>query len=260
MELSLKSRRALVLGASQGIGAAAACELAALGASVVMVARREDVLRERVKQLPNVGQNHSYLICDVSDREQLKKQVLGALGEGAFSVLINNTGGPAGGPILEAKEEAFSETFAKHVLVNSMLAQCLVPGMKAQGYGRIINVISTSVKIPIPNLGVSNTVRAAVANWAKTLSQEVAPFGITVNNVLPGMTRTERLDAIIENNMKSTQRTRQQVEDDMRKSIPAGRFGSSEEIAAAIAFLATPAAAYINGVSLAVDGGRTGCH
>lgn len=261
MELSLKGKNALVLGASQGIGAASAFELSLLGARVVLVARNEEKLKEKVSALANPQAGHSYIVCDVKEREKLNQLIENELSKkGTFHIFVNNTGGPQGGPLLEATEAQFLETFENHVLVGSNIVRRLAPGMREAKYGRIINIISTSVKIPIHNLGVSNTIRAAVANWAKTLSVELAPSGITVNNILPGMTKTERLTNIIHGTMQRSGKTNVEVEDDMKKTIPAGRFGEPQEVAAAVAFLASPAAAYINGVSLAVDGGRTGCH
>ena len=132
-------------------------------------------------------------------------------------------------------------------------------GMKQAGYGRIINIISTSVKQPLKGLGVSNTIRAAVANWAKTLSLELAPFGITVNNVLPGATKTQRLSSLIEAKSVKTGHSIESLEQEMKAEIPMARFAEPAEVAAAVAFLASPAAAYISGINVPVDGGRTGC-
>jgi 3-oxoacyl-[acyl-carrier protein] reductase len=176
---------------------------------------------------------------------------------GRFQILLNNAGGPPGGPLLEAETPALLRAFTNHLLCNQVLAQLLVPGMKESGYGRIINIVSTSIRQPIRGLGVSNTVRAAVASWAKTLSSELAPFGITVNNLLPGATRTDRLLQIIRDRARAAGKTEEEIEDEMRREIPAGRFAEPEEIAAAAAFLSLPAAGYITGISLAVDGGRT---
>lgn len=260
MELSLSGKTALVCGASQGIGAATAKELAALGARVILLARNAEKLETVKSSLANPHLQHQTIAVDIAQRVELTKHIKNAISAfGPITILINNTGGPAAGPVTEATEQDFLATFEKHVLVNSLLAQLLLPGMKEQKYGRILNVISTSVKVPIPGLGVSNTIRAAVANWAKTLSQEVASFGITVNSVLPGMTKTERLESLIQGTSQKQQKAREDVEKSMLATIPAGRFAEASEVAAAIAFLATPAAAYINGVALAVDGGRTGC-
>jgi 3-oxoacyl-[acyl-carrier protein] reductase len=170
--------------------------------------------------------------------------------------LVNNTGGPPPGAIVEADAEAFLAAFRAHLLNNQLLAQTVLPGMKDAGYGRIVNIVSTSVREPIAGLGVSNTTRAAVAGWAKTLAGEVARFGITVNNVLPGYTKTQRLDGVIAARTKASGKTADEVSREMIGQIPAGRFGEPWEVAAAIGFLASPAGGYITGVSLPVDGGR----
>lgn len=260
MNLSLTGKRALVGGSSQGIGKASAIELSKLGASVVLMARNESTLKSTLLELDySFDQKHSYIIADFSNPESLKNSVeLEIIKNGAFDILINNTGGPAAGPILNAKTDEFLMAFNNHLICNHILAQAIIPNMKEKGFGRIVNVISTSVKVPLKGLGVSNTIRAAVANWSKTLSIELAPFGITVNNVLPGATKTDRLTSIIDNKANKLNIDKNHVEQEMLAEIPAGRFGLAEEIAAAIAFLATPAAAYINGINIPVDGGRTG--
>jgi 3-oxoacyl-[acyl-carrier protein] reductase len=261
MNLDLTGKHALVCGSTQGIGKAAAMELAALGATVTLLARNEPRLKNALADLPNPSgtAKHEYLVADFSDPAQLKQVIESYLRkEKVMHILVNNTGGPPGGPITEAKTEEFTAAFSNHLLCNHILVQAVLPGMKVEKTGRIINVISTSVKIPLRNLGVSNTIRAAVASWAKTLSVEVAPFGITVNNVLPGATATQRLDSILTNKTQKAGISREEAEREMLHEIPAGRFAAPEEVAAAIAFLATPAAAYINGINLPVDGGRTG--
>jgi 3-oxoacyl-[acyl-carrier protein] reductase len=171
--------------------------------------------------------------------------------------LVNNTGGPPGGTALEATPEQYEQAFNNHVLCNQLLVQAVVPHMERQKYGRIINIISTSVKQPIAGLGVSNTIRAAVANWAKTLAAELGPRGITVNNVLPGMTDTARLRWLIGARAEKTGESVEAVEKIMKAEIPLRRFATASEIAAAVAFLACPAASYINGINIPVDGGRT---
>ena len=261
MDLNLSGKNALVGGSSQGIGRASAMELAALGANVTLLARNEGALKEVMATLPtSLGQKHNILVADYAQPQELKARIHELLQTiPAFHILVNNTGGPAPGPAHLATEEQFLLAFNQHLICNHILVQALIPGMKDAGYGRIINVISTSVKQPIPNLGVSNTIRAAVANWSKTLSLELAPFGITVNNVLPGATYTGRLQAIISNNAEKKQQSLDDAQAHMEKEIPMGRFASPEETANAIAFLASPAAAYITGINLPVDGGRTAC-
>lgn len=259
MNLNLADKTALVCGSTQGIGRAAAQELALLGARVIVLARNEDLLKQVVKELPGTAA-HTYLVADFTQPKTVETVVRDFVNAGnPIHILVNNTGGPPGGPITAATIEAFQNAFQQHLLCNHLLVQSVLDGMKQAKYGRIINVISTSVKQPLKGLGVSNTIRAAVANWSKTLSVEVAPFGITVNNVLPGATSTGRLTSILENKSKQGGRTYEAMEQEMLHEIPAGRFGTPDELGSAIAFLASPAAGYINGINLPVDGGRTSC-
>ncbi|MFN0202151.1 MAG: SDR family oxidoreductase [Bacteroidia bacterium] len=261
MNLSLHNKNALVCGSTQGIGKATALALAELGANVTLLARNEAKLQATLAELStSQGQTHSYLVADFSQPDSLVAVLAPYQSqEKQIHILVNNTGGPAGGAIASAKIEEFQNTFSQHLICNHLLAQAVLEGMKSAGYGRIINVISTSVKQPLNGLGVSNTIRAAVANWSKTLANEVAKFGITVNNVLPGATETERLQSIIHNKAVKAASDDAKISEGMKAEIPAGRFGKPEEIANAIAFLASPAAAYVCGINLPVDGGRTGC-
>lgn len=258
MNLTLLHKNALVCGSSKGIGKAIAIELALLGANVTLVARTGEKLVEVKDQLDrSQGQKHDFLVANFTDSADLKKKVKGLVSVKPIHILINNTGGPAAGPITAAKTDEFTAAFHNHLICNHLLTQLVLPGMKVEGYGRIINVISTSVKQPLPGLGVSNTVRAAVANWAKTLANELGPFGITVNNVLPGATDTDRLQEIIRNSAVKSGQTEEAVAQQMKAGIPLGRFADPAEIAAAAAFLASPSAAYVSGINLPVDGGRT---
>ena len=257
MDLDLSGKHALVCGASEGIGRAAAHELALLGASVTVLARRAEALQAVVDALPaRNGQRHGRITADVSQTNALADKVGALAAERRIDILVNNTGGPPGGPVASATADAFLQAFTRHLLANQVLAQAVLPGMQAMGWGRIVNVVSTSVREPIQGLGVSNTTRGAVAAWAKTLSREVASQGITVNNVLPGFTETGRIAQIVGDRARNTGKSEQQVADGMKATVPAARFARPEEVAAAIAFLCSPAAGYINGVSLAVDGGR----
>ena len=252
----LESRTALVCGASRGIGRACARELARLGARVVVAARDAAALQEVLSGLP--GEGHRLLAADFDDTQALRQAAAGVLERvGTIHILINNSGGPASGPILAAPAAQFQAAFSRHLVASQILAQLLVPGMKRAGYGRILNIVSTSVKQPIRGLGVSNAVRAAMASWAKTLATELASDGITVNNILPGATRTDRLAEIIRERAKTSGRAEGEIEAEMIREIPAGRFARPEEIAAVAGFLAGPSAAYVTGVSLPVDGGRT---
>ena len=257
MNLNLENKTAVVCGSTQGIGKAAALEMASMGATLVLIARNEDKLRQTVAELPTpLGQKHSYIQADFSQPQALKAALEAYVNAGNTAhILVNNTGGPKGGPIREAAIDEFYDTFTQHLICNHVLVQTLYPLMKDNGYGRIINIISTSVKQPLPNLGVSNTIRGAVANWSKTLATELAPFNITVNNVLPGATNTIRLQGIAEAKSAKTNETIADIFADMASESPMGRIAEPEEVANAIAFLASPS--YINGINVPVDGGRT---
>ena len=261
MNLDLTGKTALVCGASQGLGLACATEIALLGANVIAVSRNKEKLQRAIESFDTSrGQQHRFLALDLSNTEEVKQSVSGLLQTiNTIHILVNNAGGPPPGPMIDTDPAEIEKAFRTHVISNQIMTQLVVPGMKAAGFGRVINIVSTSVKQPINGLGISNLVRAAVANWAKTLANEIAGFGITVNNVLPGSTNTQRLDSVL-----SKQATEQHInkEDFIRKTaaaIPAGRMGEPSEFGAAVAFLCSPAASYINGINLPVDGGRTGC-
>jgi 3-oxoacyl-[acyl-carrier protein] reductase len=257
MNLNLKGRTALVCGGSQGLGAAVASELALLGANLIVLARREAVLQNFVATLDQTqGQTHEWIAADAYEPDLLLSKIKDRLQKGAIEILINNTGGPAAGPLLATKVLDLEKAFQAHLSVSHLLTQALVPGMKAAGFGRIVNVLSTSVKQPIDGLGISNTVRSAVANWAKTMANELGSFGITVNNVLPGYTNTQRLQYLFANQAEKTGLLPEAILNKTVALIPAGRLGEPEEFGAAVAFLCSPAAAYINGINLPVDGGR----
>ena len=257
MNINFKNKNALICGSTAGIGKASAMELASLGATITLVARNEEKLKQVLADLPSDnGQEHNYLVADFNNPDSLKETLNKGITKN-YHILLNNTGGPKGGPIFNADLTEFTAAFSQHLLCNQVLVQAVVPGMKEENYGRIINIISTSVKQPIEGLGVSNTIRGAVANWSKTLATELGPFGITVNNVLPGATATERLDQIMVNIGKKLRKTAEEAGDYMKSIIPVRRFAQPEEIAYAVAFLASDAAGYINGINLPVDGGRT---
>jgi 3-oxoacyl-[acyl-carrier protein] reductase len=248
-------KRALVCGAGAGIGRASAIALANQGFDIVALARTRETLEQLMQALP-VGA-HSFIVADMSKPDMLISPVEAALQTGTIHVLINNTGGPPAGAIASATSAQFLSAFHQHLLAGHTLMQLLLPGMKEAGFGRIVSILSTSVKEPLKDLGVSNTMRAAVASWAKTLAAELGAFGITVNNVLPGFTETDRLQAIIESRMQKSGALQTDVEAALIKEVPAARFAKAEETAAAVAFLCSEAAGYINGVNLPVDGGRT---
>lgn len=257
MDLNLNNKNALVCGSTAGIGKATAIALANEGVRVTLVARNRDKLKEVLAQMPNSGE-HSHIVADFSNPRDLQEQVIKFIENiHGFHILVNNTGGPRSGDILNASLDEFDNAFTQHLKCNHVLAQAVIPFMKEEDYGRIINIISTSVKEPIPGLGVSNTIRGAVGNWSKTLSVELGPFGITVNNILPGFTETERLNEIIKIKANAEGTSVEDMAEIMKNYSPAKRFAKPEETANAITFLASEAAGYINGINLPVDGGRT---
>lgn len=258
MTLDLTGKNALVCGSSKGIGKAIATQLAKQGANVTLMARSADALEKVVDTLDiSMGQKHGFAVADFSKPDSLRVAIHDLLQYTSYHILINNTGGPPAGPISKATPEQFVSAYTMHLICNHTLATALLPGMKEAEYGRIINVISTSVKQPLDGLGVSNTTRGAVANWAKTLANEVGQYNITVNNVLPGATSTERLDEIIHNKANKLGKSYDEVAKTMQSAVPMKRFAKPEEVAAAACFLASPSASYINGINLPVDGGRT---
>jgi 3-oxoacyl-[acyl-carrier protein] reductase len=258
MPVDLTGLTAVVGGASGGIGREVARHLAGLGARVVLLARNADRLEAARAELVEPGR-HRILAADFADPAAVERAIASVVADEPVHILVNNTGGPAGGPITDARPDAFSATFSQHLICNHLLATAVLPGMRAAGFGRIVNIISTSVKQPLHGLGVSNTVRGAVANWSKTLANEVGPWGITVNNVLPGATDTERLSGLIAAKSERTGATPAEIRGEMAAEVPLRRIGRPEEIARAVAFLCSPAAAYISGINLPVDGGRTAC-
>ena len=260
MNLDLSGKHALVCGGSQGIGRATAIELAKLGADLTLLARSREALEAALAALPVVhaNQRHASIAVDMRDHAALRAKVEAMIAAPKpVQILINNTAGPPGGQAQNASVEEYLAAFQQHLIANQVLLQTVLPGMKASGWGRIVNVISTSVKEPIRNLGVSNTIRGAVASWAKTLAAELGQYGITVNNVLPGYTRTQRLEQILGERSKTIGKSEEEIARTMLASVPLGRFADAAEIANVIAFLASPAAAYVSGVNVPVDGGRT---
>ena len=257
MELvDLTGKRALICGASDGIGKPIATLFAELGAELILFARNKEKLEEIVNQLDiSKGQQHSYLVADFSDPEQVI-EALDKYPNPSFDILLNNTGGPLGGAITDAKPEDFLKAFNMHLINNHQLVQKLLPSMIEREYGRVINIISSSVYEPIPGLGVSNTTRGAVASWAKTMAIELGIFGITVNNILPGYIETGRLQSIVKSWAKRDGVSEEDTTKNLQSNVPLGRIGEPRELANLAAFLASPAGSYISGQSIAVDGGR----
>lgn len=259
MNLSLEGRNAVICGSTQGIGLAIAEELALLGANCTLISRKEESLKAALQKLDiALRQQHNFLVADFTKPQEVDAVIREYVQHTPVHILVNNTGGPPPGPIVDATIESFLDTFNQHLICNHLLTKAVVPSMKEAQFGRIINIISTSVKIPLKNLGVSNTIRGAVASWAKTMSLELGQFNITVNNILPGSTATGRLDGLINNIASNRKLSKEQVEEEMAMEVPMKRIGHPSEVAAVAAFLASPAASYVNGVSIPVDGGRTG--
>lgn len=260
MNFNLTNKTALVCGGSQGLGLATAKELALFGATVILASRTEAKLATALQQLDGTkGQQHQYLVIDLSMPEEAQSIVANwILKNGAIHILINNAGGPPAGPMINTAAAELEKAFLTHVISSHLLAQLLLPGMRQAGFGRIINIVSTAVKQPINGLGISNAVRAALANWAKTLANELGYGGITVNNVLPGYTHTDRLSYLFAKQAAEQSVSVADIENNIIKNIPAKRLGEPEEFGAVAAFLCTPAAGYVNGVNIPVDGGRTG--
>lgn len=258
MLITLSGKNAIVCGSTQGIGKAIAMQFAQAGANVILIARNEDSLLRTKSELSRTnGQEHHYIAADFLEPNILREKVNHFLvNSSPIQILVNNSGGPKAGNILDADTDEFLNTFKQHIICNQILVQAVVQGMKKERYGRIINIISTSVRQPIRGLGVSNTIRASVASWSKTLSSELAPFGITVNNILPGSTKTKRLYSLFEMKAKSSGKSLEEIKNEWMREIPAGRFGEPAELAYAALFLASPYASYITGVSLPVDGGK----
>jgi 3-oxoacyl-[acyl-carrier protein] reductase len=258
--ISLLNKNALIGGSTQGIGLAAAIQFSKLGASCTLMARNPTALDSAISKLDvNQGQQHSYLVADFEHTEQVLQAITQLQVQNKqIDIWVNNTGGPAPGLLHNANVTQLQEAFNMHVINSQQILQAILPWMKKNKWGRIVNVISSSVRIPVNNLGVSNTIRGAMASWAKTISNELAPFGITVNNVLPGYIFTGRIESLIDATSNRLKLSTEQVTKNMLAEIPMGRFGQPEEMAQVIAFLASNAASYITGESIRVDGGKTG--
>lgn len=244
---ALEGKHAIVCGASKGIGAATAKMLAKAGAKVTAVSRNPHALLEELE-----GDGHTVISLDLEDREAIDN-FISTIEE--CHILINNAAGPPGGPLLDNKVEDFEAPFRRHLHASHTLVRGLVPKMEAAGMGRIVNIISTSVREPIPNIGLSNTLRGAMASWAKSLSREL-PTCITINNVLPGFTDTDRLGSLASSINAKTGKSIEEIHAGWMSQVPIERLIDPLETGAAIAYLCMPIAGGIRGVSLAVDGGR----
>jgi len=241
-------RKALILGGSKGIGLETLKNFNLKGIRTVVLSRSAPEFKSDTVQ---------HINADFNDISQVKKAYK-SLSNKKFDILINNCGGPATGPGLEATQDDFLKAFQTHLFTFQEITKKVVSDMEAGG--RIINIISVTAKVPLPNMIVSNTLRGAMLNWSKTLSKELGPLGINVNNVLPGYTYTERLKEVIEKNSSAMGISSEDFEKRLIHQIPLGRFGKPEEVAAVISFLASDAASYVSGVSIPVDGGWTVCN
>ncbi|MDH5381139.1 MAG: SDR family oxidoreductase [Cyclobacteriaceae bacterium] len=259
MNLDLRGKNALIGGGSQGLGLASAIELSKLGASCTLVSRKEETLENALLNLDvSKGQTHNYLVADYSKPSEILEKVKAKLEKGyVWHILLLNSGGPASGNILDLSVSDFQQGFDMHFHTSHELSRLLIPGMKAAGYGRIVSVLSISIKQPIAELPVSNAIRSGLASWAKTLANEVGKFNITVNNVLPGYTETDRLEYLFEKRAELASTSVEKIKEVYKEQVPMKRLGKPEEFGAAVAFLCSPAASYINGINLPVDGGAT---
>ena len=259
MNINCQDKNAIVCGSTDGIGKACAVVLAQQGASITLIARNEQKLVTTLEELTTSStQKHSYIVADFSQPDRLQEKVDEYLASGkVIHILVNNTGAPNVGAPLEVKASDFIDGFNQHLICAHILSQAVVPGMKKVGYGRIINITSYSAKQPLNDMIVSNTIKGAVSSWAKTMANVLGRYGITVNNVLPGSTGTRQLFSFVKDRVEMTGKSEQEIMGDMESLIPIGRLAKPEEIGCAVAFIASPAAAYINGINLPVDGGKT---
>ncbi|MAH99058.1 MAG: short-chain dehydrogenase [Euryarchaeota archaeon] len=246
----LEGRTALVCGASKGIGRSCALMLARSGARVIACARTTSDLDSLIEEMH--GDGHTKIELDLEDIDAVRGAVSTI---GVVHILVNNAGGPPGGPLLENGIDDFAGPFARHLHASHVITQELVPIMESEGMGRIVNIISTSVREPIDNIGLSNTLRGAMASWSKSLSRELPPC-ITINNILPGFTDTDRLGSLASSISERTGKTLEDVTESWMNGVPIGRLIDPMETAVAVAWLCLPSSAGVRGVSLAVDGGR----
>lgn len=262
MQIDLIGKNAIVCGSTQGIGLAIAMQFAHSGAEVTLIARNEKKLKNTLAKLPDDhGQRHQYICADFNDYDNLESKIKEFISNNPQQdILVNNSGGPPPAMAIDSSYTDYQEAFNQHLVCSQILTQAVVPEMKNNQFGRIINIISTSVREPIPGLGVSNTIRGAVANWAKTLAFELAPYNITVNNILPGSTNTPRIEAIINKKAQEQNKAESEIRHEMETSVPMKRFASPEEPAYAATYLASDLASYITGINIPVDGGKLGCY
>jgi len=256
MKINLEGKKALVGASTQGLGKAIALQLASCGASVTLMARNEEKLKATIAELDtNFNQKHNYIVVDFYDFNDFESKTSTYFKQNTVDILVNNTNGPEAGGVFEKNTNHYQKAFDLLFKTTCHLTLLAVENMKKNNFGRIINTASLTVKEPLPNLVLSNTIRAAVAIWAKTLAKDVAPFGITVNTILTGLFDTERIQQLnkIQANTKGIS-----LEENLKlmtQEIPAGRLGKPDEFGYLVAFLASNYSSYITGTNIAIDGG-----
>ena len=259
MKLSLINKHAIVCGSTDGIGKASALLLAKQGCEITLVARNQNKLNSTLSELNKEHNQEHHSICtDFDDPSDLKNKITMHIEslDKSVDILVNNSGGPHGGPLIEAEEDEFRIAFERLLICNHIMVKSVFPGMKKNGSGRIINIISTSVKQVIPGLGVSNTIRGSVAQWGKTLALELGANGICVNNILPGYTATERLKDLAESKAHSSGVNVTDIRKQWAENTSLKRLGTPDEIANTVLFLASDESSYVSGHNFSVDGGR----
>lgn len=259
MKLSLINKHAIVCGSTDGIGKASALLLAKQGCEITLVARNQNKLNSTLSELNKEHNQEHHSICtDFDDPSDLKNKITMHIEslDKSVDILVNNSGGPHGGPLIEAEEDEFRTAFERLLICNHIMVKAVFPGMEKNGSGRIINIISTSVKQVIPGLGVSNTIRGSVAQWGKTLALELGANGICVNNILPGYTSTARLKDLAESKAHSLGVNVADIRKQWEENTSLKRLGTPDEIANTVLFLASDESSYVTGHNFSVDGGR----
>ena len=257
MDLGIRGKRALVLASSQGLGLAAATALSAEGADVCLSSRNGHRLQDASAALSaQYGVRAEWCTCDLGSADSVEALADTALARfGGIDILVNNTGGPPPGVVTAIDSGTWYRQFDQMVMSLIRLTGRLLPGMRARGWGRILTVASSSVIQPIPNLGISNTLRAAIVAWSKSLSNEVAADGVTVNVILPGRMRTARVEELDRLTAQRVGKTIEEVVKQAQSAIPIGRYGRVDEFGDVVAYLASERASYVTGSVVRVDGG-----
>lgn len=257
MDLGIKGKRALVLASSKGLGLGIAAQLCREGANVVLCGRTEESLAAAAKSLNDAGPGKAgFFVADLSDQDAAATLYAAAMEQlGCVDILVNNTGGPPPGTVDTPSTAQWRAQFDTMLIRVIEITNLCLPGMKKSGWGRVLTVASSGVVQPIPNLAMSNTIRSSLVGWSKSLSNEVAPLGITVNMLLPGRIRTDRLKQLDAAQAKREGRTVEEVSASEQATIPAGRYGTVEDFGNVGAFLCSEAASYVTGGLIRCDGG-----